>query len=90
METIYYTTKKRYIRPKKIVNLMEYKRSLEQDNPYLPAVVSTEPCNRREYLSLQEPDNVPVTPMGKIGQVMDMLASAALVVSALAAIYVLM
>ncbi len=89
METIYYTTKKRYIRPKKIVDLMEYKRSLEQMERCLPAL--PEPAGERAVILPLEPSEPhPQTLLGKVGQVLDMVASLALTLCALAAIFLLM
>lgn len=88
METIYYTTKKTYIRPKKVVDLMEYKRSMEQkkeilpaepymDADYEPVVLSAEHRERRRTL------------LEKLRDVADTVTSLVLTLCAIAAISML-
>lgn len=89
METIYYTTKKTYIRPKKVVDLMEYRRSQQRD-AILPAV-TVHPAPDTDLYPLLSPEHreAPRGLFVRLCDVLDLIASLALTVSAVAAIYML-
>ncbi|MCD7757402.1 MAG: hypothetical protein LUH45_04450 [Clostridiales bacterium] len=84
METIYFTTRRFVKTEGNIIDFQDYKRKMERGD--LPAYDAPEEAPE---LSRERPRQERRTPLQRAGDALDLIASLALTVSALAAVFLL-